>query len=77
MNKNQVHPQVWRMGELTRDGTAETASRDQIVRHERGHGNINFPCLADLGQNWQSYRVNADEYCDESAQERVHIIALV
>ena len=30
------------MSRLTRDGTAETVSRDQILRHERGQGNINF-----------------------------------
>ena len=31
------------MSRLTRDGTAETVSRDQILRHERGQGNIIFP----------------------------------
>ena len=31
------------MGRLTRDGTAELVSRDQILRHARGQGNINFP----------------------------------
>ena len=35
------------MGRLTRDGTAEPVSRDQILRRERGQGNINFPCSAD------------------------------
>ena len=33
------------MSRLTRDGTAETVSRDQIIRHERGQGDINFPCV--------------------------------
>ena len=28
---------------LTRDGTAEPVSRDQILRHTRGQGNIIFP----------------------------------
>ena len=32
---------------MTRDETAETVSRDQILRRERGQGNINFPFLAD------------------------------
>ena len=32
------------MSRLTRDGTAEPVSRDQILRRERGQGNINFPC---------------------------------
>ena len=77
VNNNQIYPEMWRMGELTRDGTAEPVSRDQIVRHERGHGNIHFPCLADLEQNWQSYPVNSDEYRAESARDTVHIIARV
>ena len=34
------------MSRLTRDGTAEPVSRDQILRHVRGQGNIHFPCLA-------------------------------
>ena len=37
------------MSRLTRDGTAEPVSRDQILRRERGQGNIHFPCLADIG----------------------------
>ena len=32
---------------MTRDGTAEPVSRDQILRHEPGQGNIHFPCSAD------------------------------
>ena len=43
------------MGRLTRDGTAEPASRDQILRHARGQGNINFPPSADHEQDWQPY----------------------
>ena len=31
------------MSRLTRDGTAEPVSRDQILRHARGQGNIIFP----------------------------------
>ena len=31
------------MSRLTRDGTAEPVSRDQILRHVRGQGNIYFP----------------------------------
>ena len=41
------------MSRLTRDGTAEPVSRDQILRHARGPGNINFPCSADHEQDWQ------------------------
>ena len=31
------------MSRLTREGTAEPVSRDQILRHARGQGNIIFP----------------------------------
>ena len=31
----------------TRGGTAEPVSRDQILRHVRGQGNIYFPCSAE------------------------------
>ena len=43
------------MSRLTRYGTAEPVSRDQIPRRKRGQGNINFPCSADHEQDWQPY----------------------
>ena len=46
------------MSRLTRDGTTETVSRDQILRHERGQENIIFPCSADHEQDWQPYPVD-------------------
>ena len=46
------------MSRLTRDGTAELVSRDQILRHERGQGNIIFSCSADHVQDWQPYPVD-------------------
>ena len=46
------------MSRLARDGTAEPVSRDQILRRERGQGNIIFPCSADHEQNWQPYPVD-------------------
>ena len=39
------------MSRLTRDGTAEPVSRDQILKLERGQGKINFPCSADHEQD--------------------------
>ena len=54
------------MSRLTRDGTAEPVSRDQILRHARGQGNVHFPCSADHEQDWQPYPV--DPYaaiCDD------------
>ena len=47
------------MSRLTRDGTAEPVSRDQILRRERGQSNINFPCSADHAQDWQPYPVDS------------------
>ena len=41
------------MSRLTRDGTAESLSGDQIPKHERGQGEIVFPCSADHEQGWQ------------------------
>ena len=46
------------MNRLTRDGTAEPVSRDQILRHARGQGNVHFPCSADHEQDWQPYPVD-------------------
>ena len=42
----------------TRDGTAEPVSRDQILRCERGQGNINFLCSADHEQDGPPYPVD-------------------
>ena len=42
------------MSKLTRDGTAEPVSRDQILRRERGQRIVHFPCsAADHEQDWQ------------------------
>ena len=38
------------MSRLTRDGTAEPVSRDQILRHARGQGNIIFPVQLTTGR---------------------------
>ena len=56
------------MSRLTRDGTAEPVSRDQILRHERGQGNIHFPCSADHVQDWQPYPVDpcSSYMCDHT-----------
>ena len=54
------------MSRLTRDGTAEPVSRDQILRHARGQGNINFPCSADHEKDWQPYPVDPySAICDD------------
>ena len=46
------------MSRLTPDGTAEPVSQDHILRRERGHENVNFPCSADYEQDWQPYPVD-------------------
>ena len=38
--------------------TAEPVSRDQILRHARGQGNINFPWSANHEHDWQPYPVD-------------------
>ena len=66
------------MSRLTRDGTAEPVSRDQILRHVRGQGNIHFPLSADYEQDWQPYPVDPysgifDEHTYIHAYSRVCI----
>ena len=51
------------MSRLTRDGTAEPVSRDQILSRERGQGNIIFLCSADHEQDWQPYPVDPYSCC--------------
>ena len=46
------------MSRLTRDGTAEPVPRDQILRRERGQGNIPFPCSDGQEQDWQFHPVD-------------------
>ena len=54
------------MSRLMRDGTAEPVSRDKILRHGRGQGNMNFPCSADHEQDWQPYPVDPySAICDD------------
>ena len=54
------------MSRLTRDGTAEPVSRDQILRRARGQGNVHFPCSADHEQDWQPYPVDPySAICDD------------
>ena len=54
------------MSRLTRDGTAEPVSRDRILRHARGQGNVHFPCSADHEQDWQPYPVDPySAICDD------------
>ena len=65
-----------KMSRLTRDGTAEPVSRDQILRHARGQGNIPFPCSADHEQDWQPYPVDPySAICDDYTYIHTYILA--
>ena len=50
------------MSRLTREETAEPVSQDQILRRERGQGNINSPFSANHEQDWQPYPVDPFPY---------------
>ena len=72
------------MSRLTRDGTAEPDSRDQILRRERGQGNINFACSTDHEQDCPPYPVDpyysaiCDDYIvgcqDKTSRSSWHLI---
>ena len=53
------------MSRLTRDGTTEPVSRDQILRRERGQGNVHFPRSADHEQDWQPYPAEKSDIRDD------------
>ena len=62
------------MSRLTRDGTAEPVSRDQILRRVRGQGNINFLCSADHEQDWQPRPVDPySAICDDHTYIHAYI----
>ena len=51
------------MSWLTQNGTAETVLRGQILRLERGQGNIKFLFSADHEQDWQPYPIDVYSTC--------------
>ena len=56
VSKHQIQPEYG--DEQADDGTAEPVSQGQILRRERGQGNIHFPCLVGHEQDWQPYPVD-------------------
>ena len=46
------------MSRLTRDGTAETVSRDPNLQARMGIGKYDFSCSADHEQDWQPYPID-------------------
>ena len=61
------------MSRLTRDRIAEPVSRDQILRRERGQGNIHSPSSVDHEQDWQLYPV--DPYSAKICNDHTHTIS--
>ena len=73
VSKHHIQPEYGEMSRLTRDWTAGPVSRDQILRHARGQGNIIFPCSADHEQDWQPYPVDPySAICDDHTYIPVH-----
>ena len=65
------------MSRVTRDGTAEPVSRDQILRHARGQENFNFPCSADHEQDWQPYPVDPySAICDDHTYIQTYVMTI-
>ena len=55
-----------RINRLARDGIVEPISQDQLLRRERGQGNIHFPCSAGHEQDWQPHLVDLHSaICDD------------
>ena len=64
------------MSGLTRDGTAEPVSPDQILRRERGQGKIYISlCSADHERDWQPYPVDpySTECADHTYIQYIHV----
>ena len=51
LGRNPISKHHIQMSSLTRVGTAEPVSRDQILRRERGQGKVHSPCSADHDQD--------------------------
>ena len=65
------------MSRVTRDWTAEPVSRDQILRHAWGQGNIHFPCSADHEQDWQPHPVDPySAICDDHTYIHTYICVI-
>ena len=66
ISRRQIQPEYGdEQADAGRD-SAEPVSRDQILRRERGPGNIHFPCSADHVQDWQPYPFDPYSCCDHT-----------
>ena len=72
VSRHQIHPEYEdEQADAGRD--CRTRLARPLLRHERGQGNINFPCSADHVQDWQPYPV--DPYsCSMCDHTYIHIL---
>ena len=57
VSEHQIQPE-YGDGQADTARDAEPVSRDQILRHEGGQGNMHFFCSADQVQDWQPYPID-------------------
>ena len=62
VSKHQIQP-VYGDEQIDAGRDCRIRPRDQILRRERGQGNIHFPCSADHVQDWQPYPVDPCVCC--------------
>ena len=76
VSKHQIQPEYGlERATAGRDSTAEPVSRDLILRRERRHGNIVFPCSAE--KEWmgcflndlRAFGINADQWTTAAQDE--------
>ena len=58
VSNHQIQPECGDEQAAAGRDSAEPVSRDEILRHERGQGNIYFPRSADHEQDWQPHPVD-------------------
>ena len=61
LSKHQIQPE-YEDEQADAGRNCRTVSRDQILRRERGQGNIRFPCSADHNQDSLPYPVDPYSY---------------
>ena len=74
-SKHHVQPECGDMNRLTRDGTAEHVSRDQILRRERGQGKKQyFSCLTATTCRMGNHPVDAQSATTRSIRDDPTIV---
>ena len=63
ISRHQIQPEEYGDEQAgARRDCRTPVSRDQLLRRERGQGNIHFPCSANHEQDWQPYLVDPYSY---------------